>query len=125
MKRLALLLSLLALAAAPARAADPATSEAAALVAEADRLCLYAPVDFARADELLRRAEAAERLARLLLREGPAGEPEAKRLLKLAHKDPFRFCGVAGRALRALKENGPADALRILDDFYPADPATP
>ena len=71
------------------------------------------------------RAEAAERLARLLLREGPAGEPEAKRLLKLAHKDPFRFCGVAGRALRAWKENGPADALRILDDFYPADPATP
>ena len=46
-------------------------------------------------------------------------------LLKLAHKDPFRLCGVAGRALRAWKENGPADALRILDDFYPADPATP
>ncbi|MBQ3810065.1 MAG: sel1 repeat family protein, partial [Kiritimatiellae bacterium] len=34
-------------------------TNSAALVEEADRLCLYAPVDFARADELLRRAEAA------------------------------------------------------------------
>ncbi len=71
------------------------------------------------------RAQAAERLARLLLHEGPAGEPEAKRLLKLAHKDPYRSGGVAGRALRAWKDNGPADALRILDSFYPTDPVAP
>lgn len=69
------------------------------------------------------RAEAAERLARLLLHDGPAGEPEAKRLLKLAHKDPFRLCSMAGRALRAWKESGPAEALRLLDSFYPAPPA--
>ena len=68
------------------------------------------------------RAEAAERLARMLLHEGPAGEPEAKRLLKLAHKDPYRISSIAGRALRAWKDNGPADALRILDSFYPDAP---
>ncbi|MBQ3810732.1 MAG: sel1 repeat family protein [Kiritimatiellae bacterium] len=68
------------------------------------------------------RAEAAQRLARLLLRRGPDGRPEAKRLLNLARKEPVRYDEIALAALRAWKKDGPAAALRILDRFYPDIP---
>ena len=70
-------------------------------------------------DAGIARPEAAQRLARLLLRRGPDGRPEAKRLLNLARKEPANFGNVATHALRTWKQDGPDAALSILDHFYP------